>query len=135
MKDISSMHDVMCIGRRVRACTRLSEAAKALTTLDHVIGISGTSTPLNSKRIISLVHLASATRRRLFRRHCDKSSTTRKETSAYCVSTASLGWPIDMSHDVVDGSWHPSLEHRIAALNDVLFAVQSVQKFSRLSLK
>jgi hypothetical protein len=28
-----------CIGRRVRACTRLSEAAKALTTRDHMRGI------------------------------------------------------------------------------------------------
>jgi hypothetical protein len=32
-----------CIGRRVRACTRLSEAAKTLATHDHVRGISGLS--------------------------------------------------------------------------------------------
>jgi hypothetical protein len=47
MKDMSSMHYVMCIGRRVRACKRLSEAAKTLTTRDHVRGISGPSTPFN----------------------------------------------------------------------------------------
>jgi hypothetical protein len=47
MKDMSSMHDVMCIGRRVRACKKLSEAAKALTTRDHVRGIGGPSTFLN----------------------------------------------------------------------------------------
>jgi hypothetical protein len=41
------MHDVMCIGRRVRACKRLSEAAKTLTTRDHVRGISGPSTLFN----------------------------------------------------------------------------------------
>jgi hypothetical protein len=41
-------HRVMSIGRRVRACTRLSEAAKALTTRDHVRGISGLSTLLNN---------------------------------------------------------------------------------------
>jgi hypothetical protein len=44
MKDMSSMHNVMCIGRRVRACKRLSGAAKTLTTRDHVRGISGPST-------------------------------------------------------------------------------------------
>jgi hypothetical protein len=43
------MHDMMCIGRRARACKRLSEAAKTLTTRDHVKGIGGTSTPLNRK--------------------------------------------------------------------------------------
>jgi hypothetical protein len=32
MEDLSVMHDVMCIGRRARACKRLSEAAKTLTT-------------------------------------------------------------------------------------------------------
>jgi hypothetical protein len=40
-------HFVMSIGRRVRACTRLLEAAKALTTRDHVRGISGPSTLFN----------------------------------------------------------------------------------------
>ena len=38
-----------CIRRRVRVCTRLSEAAEALTTRDHVRGIGGSSTLLNSK--------------------------------------------------------------------------------------
>jgi hypothetical protein len=37
-----------CIGRRVRACTRLTEAAKALATRDHVRGISGPSALSNS---------------------------------------------------------------------------------------
>jgi hypothetical protein len=41
-------HCVMSIGRRVRACTRLSEPAKALTTRDCVRGISGPSTLLNN---------------------------------------------------------------------------------------
>jgi hypothetical protein len=41
-------HCVMSIGRRVRACKRLSEAAKALTTRDHVRGISGPSTLFNT---------------------------------------------------------------------------------------
>jgi hypothetical protein len=40
-------HCVVSIGRRVRACKRLSEAAKMLTTRDHVRGISGPSTLLN----------------------------------------------------------------------------------------
>jgi hypothetical protein len=45
------MHCVMSTGRRVRACTRLSEAAKPLATRDHVRGISGPSTlPNNSYR-------------------------------------------------------------------------------------
>jgi hypothetical protein len=35
------MHCVMSIGRRVRACTRLLVAAKALATRDHVRDISG----------------------------------------------------------------------------------------------
>jgi hypothetical protein len=48
MEDMSSMHDVMCIRRRVRACKRLSEAAKTLTTRDHVRGISGPFTFLNT---------------------------------------------------------------------------------------
>jgi hypothetical protein len=39
---------VLSIGRRVRACTRLSEPAKALTTRDYVRGISGPSTLLNT---------------------------------------------------------------------------------------
>jgi hypothetical protein len=47
MKDMSSMPNVMCIGRRVRACKRLSEAAKTLSTRDHVRDIGGTSTLLN----------------------------------------------------------------------------------------
>jgi hypothetical protein len=38
------MHCVISVGRRVRACTRLSEAAKALATRDHVRGISRPST-------------------------------------------------------------------------------------------
>jgi hypothetical protein len=37
----------MSMGRRVRACTRLSGPAKALTTRDYVRGISGLSTLLN----------------------------------------------------------------------------------------
>jgi len=37
-----------CIGRRVRASTRLTEAAKALATRDHVRGISGLSALSNS---------------------------------------------------------------------------------------
>jgi hypothetical protein len=47
MEDVSSMHNVMCVGRCVRACTRLSEAAKAQTPRDHVRGIGGPSTLLN----------------------------------------------------------------------------------------
>jgi hypothetical protein len=43
MKGTKSMHCVMSIGRLVRACTKLSEAAKALATRDHVKGISGLS--------------------------------------------------------------------------------------------
>jgi hypothetical protein len=39
---------VMSIRRRMRACTRLSEPAKALTTRDYVRGISGPSTLLNN---------------------------------------------------------------------------------------
>jgi hypothetical protein len=39
---------VMSVGRRVRACTRLSKAAKALATRDHVRGISGLSAPSNN---------------------------------------------------------------------------------------
>ncbi|KAF1835736.1 hypothetical protein BDW02DRAFT_567776 [Decorospora gaudefroyi] len=39
----------MSIGRRVRACTRLSVAAKTLTTRDHVRAISGPSTLFNKK--------------------------------------------------------------------------------------
>jgi hypothetical protein len=42
------MHCVMSMGRRVRACTRLLVAAKALATRDHVRGISGPSTLPNS---------------------------------------------------------------------------------------
>jgi hypothetical protein len=38
----------MSVGRRVRACTRLSGPAKALTTCDYVRGISGPSTLLNT---------------------------------------------------------------------------------------
>jgi hypothetical protein len=41
-------HCVMYIGRRVRAYTRLLEAAKALTTRDHVRGISRLSTLFNT---------------------------------------------------------------------------------------
>jgi hypothetical protein len=37
-----------CIGRRVRACTKLTEAAKALATRDHVRGISGPSALSNN---------------------------------------------------------------------------------------
>jgi hypothetical protein len=40
-------HCGISMGRRVRACTRLSEPAKALTTRDYVRGISGPSTLLN----------------------------------------------------------------------------------------
>jgi hypothetical protein len=49
MKSTKNMHCVMSIGRRVRACTRLSKAAKALATRDHVRGISGLSAPSNNK--------------------------------------------------------------------------------------
>jgi hypothetical protein len=42
------MHCVLSIRRRVRACTRLSEAAKALATRDYVRGISGLSTLPNT---------------------------------------------------------------------------------------
>jgi hypothetical protein len=52
MEDMSGMHDVMCIGRRARACKKLSEAAKTLTTRDHLRGISGMSTPLNNSSTI-----------------------------------------------------------------------------------
>jgi hypothetical protein len=41
-------HCVMSTGRCVRACKRLSEAAKTLPTRDHVRGISGPSTLFNS---------------------------------------------------------------------------------------
>jgi hypothetical protein len=37
------MHCVMSVGKRVRACTGLSEGAKALATRDHVRDISGLS--------------------------------------------------------------------------------------------
>jgi hypothetical protein len=43
------MHNVMCIRRRVRACKRLLEAAKTLTTRDHVRSISRLSTLFNNK--------------------------------------------------------------------------------------
>jgi hypothetical protein len=57
---MSSMHDVMCIGRRARACKRLSEAAKTLTTRDHVRGIGGPSTPLNTiASFFSFLHCSS----------------------------------------------------------------------------
>jgi hypothetical protein len=39
-----------CIGRRVRASTRLTEAAKALATRDHVRGISGPSALSNREK-------------------------------------------------------------------------------------
>jgi hypothetical protein len=42
------MHCVISMGRRVRACTRLSEAAKALATRDHVRDISGLSALSNT---------------------------------------------------------------------------------------
>jgi hypothetical protein len=42
------MHCIMSVRRRVRACTRLSEAAKALATRDYVRGISGLSTLPNT---------------------------------------------------------------------------------------
>jgi hypothetical protein len=48
MKGTKSMHCVMSIGRRVRACTRLSVAAKALATRDYVKDISGLSAPSNN---------------------------------------------------------------------------------------
>jgi hypothetical protein len=44
------MHCVISIGRRVRACTRLLVAAKALATRDYVRGISKLSTLPNSNR-------------------------------------------------------------------------------------
>jgi hypothetical protein len=48
MKSTSFGHCAMSMGRRVRACTRLSGPAKALTTRDYVRGISGPSTLLNN---------------------------------------------------------------------------------------
>jgi hypothetical protein len=42
------MHCVISIRRRVRACTRLLEVAKALATRDYVRGISGLSTLPNN---------------------------------------------------------------------------------------
>jgi hypothetical protein len=45
------MYCVMSMGRRVRACTRLLKAAKALATRDHVRGISGLSAPSNSRDV------------------------------------------------------------------------------------
>jgi hypothetical protein len=48
MEDMSSMRNVVCIERRVRVCKTLSEAAKTLTTRDHVRGISGPPTLLNN---------------------------------------------------------------------------------------
>jgi hypothetical protein len=48
MKGTSFGMMLYCIGRRVRACTRLTEAAKALATRDHVRGISGPSALSNS---------------------------------------------------------------------------------------
>jgi hypothetical protein len=48
IEDISSMRDVVCIRRCVRACRRLLEAAKALATRDHVRGISGLYTLFNT---------------------------------------------------------------------------------------
>jgi hypothetical protein len=42
------MHCVMSVRRRVRACTRLLVAAKALATRDHVRGISRLSTLPNT---------------------------------------------------------------------------------------
>jgi hypothetical protein len=47
-------HCVMSIRRRVRACTRLSEPAKALITRDYVRGISGPSTLLNTRFTMSV---------------------------------------------------------------------------------
>jgi hypothetical protein len=52
------MHCVISVGRRVRACTRLSEAAKALATRDHVRGISGPSTLPNTYITAALLHLS-----------------------------------------------------------------------------
>jgi hypothetical protein len=54
------MHCVMSIGRRVRACTRLLVAAKALATRDYVRGISRLSTlpntcPKASKTLTALL--------------------------------------------------------------------------------
>jgi hypothetical protein len=37
----------------VRVCKKFPEAAKTLSTRDHVIGISGTSTPLNTVELRS----------------------------------------------------------------------------------
>jgi hypothetical protein len=48
MKGTSFGMMLYCIGRRVRACTRLTEAAKALATRDHVRGISGPSALSNN---------------------------------------------------------------------------------------
>jgi hypothetical protein len=39
----------MCIGGRARACKRFSEPTKTLSIRNHVRGIGGISTPLNSK--------------------------------------------------------------------------------------
>jgi hypothetical protein len=51
MEDMSSMRNVVCIRRCVRACKRLSEAAKTLATRDHVRGISGLSTLFNKRKM------------------------------------------------------------------------------------
>jgi hypothetical protein len=49
------MHCVMSIGRRVRASTRLTEAAKALATRNYVRGISRLLALSNKRYIDSLL--------------------------------------------------------------------------------
>jgi hypothetical protein len=51
------MHCVISIGRRVRACTRLLVAAKALATRDYVRGISRLSTLPNTPPYKELEHI------------------------------------------------------------------------------
>lgn len=48
MKGTSFVMMMSCVGRRVKACTRLPEAATALDTRDHARGTSRASTPFNS---------------------------------------------------------------------------------------
>jgi hypothetical protein len=50
MDTMSSRHDVMGIGGLTKACKRLSEAAKTLSTRHYVRGIRRASTPLNTRR-------------------------------------------------------------------------------------
>jgi hypothetical protein len=59
------MHCVLSIGRRMRASTRLTEAAKALATRDYVRGISRLSTLPNRTTIGNLGKLIEIERAKL----------------------------------------------------------------------